>query len=190
MRERKPFKLNLDPSAYNPLGFKAYTEDEIRREYARLRREAEQRLIRLGKSEFRDSAAYRQNAGKFKRLDQIHDRRTLERLTQEAARFVTARGSSASGQRGIRRDVINTLHASGYKFVNTKNFKKFTEFMDTIKAKGLDKIYYELKDEMGDEFDEDEALAPAVIKDLFDDFLENGDIDIEKWTDAIWQTYG
>lgn len=189
MRERKPFKLGLDPSAYNPIGMKAYTEDEIRREYARLRREAEQRLTRLGKSEFRDSAAYRQNVGKFKRLDQIHDRRTLERLTQEAAKFVTARGSSASGQRGIRRDIIDTLHSSGYKFVNTKNFKKFTEFMDTVKAMGLDKIFYELKGESDEDLDE-EPLNADVVEELFTEYLESGEIDIEKWADALWLTDG
>lgn len=179
MRERKPFKLGLDPSAYNPIGFKAYTEDEIKHEYARLRREAEQRLTRLGKSEFRDSAAYRQNVGKFKRLDQINDRRTLERLTQEATKFVTARGSSASGQRGIRRDTINTLHASGYKFVNTKNFKKFTEFMETLRATGLDKMFYAMKN---DEYDpEEEILKQQEMQELFEDFVETGEINYDLW---------
>lgn len=181
MRERKPFKLGLDASAYNPIGMKSYTEAQIRTEYARLRREAQQRLTRLGKSEFRDTAAYTLNVGKFKRLDEIHDRRTLERLTQEAAKFVTARGSSASGQRGIRRDTINTLHASGYGFVNTKNFKKFTEFMESMRAAGLDKMFYSLKDSR----DADEDLDPSDIEELFDDFVQTGELDVDLWESLI-----
>lgn len=174
-RERKAFKLGLDPDAYNPVGLKAYSEDELRREYARLRREAEQRLTRLGKSEFRDSDAYVQNAGKFKRLDQISSRRELERLTQDASRFVTARASSASGQRGIRRDIINTLHSrddGAFNWVNTKNFKQFTDFMEELRATGQDKIFYLTSSDSQGELDADS------IKELFEDYVETGEIDL------------
>ena len=174
-RERKAFKLGLDPAAYNPVGLKAYSEDDIRKEYARLRREAEQRLTRLGKSEFRESEAYTQNVGRFKRLADIKDRRTLERLTQEAARFVTARSSSASGQRGIRRDVISSLHArsdGAFDWVNTKNYKKFTEFMEELRATGQDKLFYLSSSDSQGEMDADS------IKELFEDFVETGEINL------------
>ncbi len=176
-RERKPFRLGLDPSAYNPLGFRAYSGQEIAHEYARLRREAQQRLTRLGKSEFRDSLAYTMNKDRFKRLDEIRSRRELERLTQEAAQFVTARSSSASGQRGIRRDTIATLKAeSGINWVNTKNFKQFTDFMEELRAVGADKIFYSKHPKSEQEPQESKEVRANALQDLFESYLETGEI--------------
>ena len=133
-RSRKPFALGLDPSAYNPLGLREYSTDVLMAEYARLRREATERLRKLGAGEFRESETYRRNKDKFKTVRSITSRRELERLTQEAAQFVTARGSSASGLRAIRREAIESLHRSGYTWVNTRNFRQFGEFMEYLRS--------------------------------------------------------
>lgn len=151
MRERKPFALGLDPALYNPEGLRAIMKEEgvdaVAKEYARLRREATQRLTRLGKSEFTYTKAYKDNKNRFVRLDQINletkaGQRKLARLTQEAARFVTARGSSASGLRAMRREAIDSLHDDEYKWVSTKNFRKFHEFMEELRAEAADKLFY------------------------------------------------
>lgn len=144
-RSRKPFELGLDPAAYNPVGLRAYSDEEVKKEYARLRREANDRLRKLGNSEFSESQAYTENVGKFKTIANIRNRRELDRLTQEAARFVTAKSSSASGQREIRALKIESLHAHGYSWVNTKNYNDFVEFMESMRATGLDKIFYSKK---------------------------------------------
>lgn len=178
-RERKPFKLGLDPAAYNPIGMRSYEPEVIAKEYARLRREAQQRLTRLGRSEFRESRAYTENAGKFKRLDEIKNLRELKYLTMEAARFVTARGSSASGQRGIRRDVIASLKAqSGIDWVNTKNFKAFTDFMEELRAQAADKIFYSKHPKSKDEPEESKQERADALQDLFETYMETGEIDI------------
>lgn len=180
MRSRKPFALGLDPSMYNPLGLKAIMREEggierVQHEYARLRREANQRLTRLGKSEFRDSLAYRMNKDKFVRLDQIKSERDLARLTQDAAQFVQARASSASGQRGIRREAIETLHDNGVKWVNTKNFKQFTDMMEELRAKQLDTVFYSIYAPQGDEeAQEDKKERADALKRLFDEWTSNG----------------
>lgn len=141
-RQRKPFEFGLDVASYNPQGLRHYTESELKKEYARVGREARERLRKLGQSEFRESKAYQENVGKFKPIKEIQNRRELERLLQDAARFVTAKSSSASGQREIRRNAINTLHAHGYNWVNTKNYSKFVEFMEQARATGLDRLFY------------------------------------------------
>lgn len=172
MRERKPFRLGLNPAIYNPTGLQAYVEDNgigaLKSEYSRLRREAKQRLDRLGRSEFNWTSAYRDNVNRFKRLDQIKDPRELMRLTQEAARFVTARGSSASGQRGIRRDALDTLHAHGYGFVNSRNFRDFTNFMEDLRAAGLDRLFYKTTTDRG------EIADPETLQDMFETYQETG----------------
>lgn len=180
MRSRKPFALGLDPSMYNPLGLKAIMQEEggverVQHEYARLRREANQRLTRLGKSEFSDSLAYRMNKDKFVRLDQIRSERDLARLVQDAAQFVQARASSASGQRGIRREAIDTLHDNEVKWVNTKNFKQFTEMMEELRAKQLDTVFYSIYAPQGDEeAQEDKKERADALKRLFDEWTSNG----------------
>lgn len=142
-RQRKPFEFGLDVASYNPQGLRHYTEAELKKEYARVRREATERLRKLGQSEFKESKAYRENIGKFKPIKEVGSRRELERLLQEGARFVTAKSSSASGQREIRKNAIDTLHAHGYNWVNTKNYSKFVEFMEQARATGLDRLFYQ-----------------------------------------------
>lgn len=152
-RSRAPFQLGLDPAAYTLQGLEAYAkvgkEAELKTEYSRLRREAEDRLRKLGRSEFADSKAYTQNVGTFPTLKEIEaqqahpgDLRDLTRHLIDAHRFVMSKASSASGQREIRRENISTLHAHGYSWVNTKNFKDFTDFMEEMRAKGAREEYY------------------------------------------------
>ena len=152
-RSRKPFELGFDPSVYNPTGLGAkdkrgefrITDEELKREYARLSREARERLRKLGQSEFNQTKTYKDNVGKFKTLNKIKDRRELERLTQEAARFVTAKGSSASGLREIRRKAIQTLHdESGYTFVNTKNYQDWVDYLEWLHAQTDKTMFYEV----------------------------------------------
>lgn len=155
-RSRAPFALGLDPAAYNPQGLRSYETDELRREYSRLRREAEDRLRKLGRSEFADSQAYRQNAGKFQTLKEIgDDRRKLERLLIDAERFVMSKRSSASGQREIRREAIQSLRANGYTWVNTRNFNDFVEYMDELRARGAQEEFYRAWSVAEDDGEED-----------------------------------
>lgn len=177
-RTRKPFDLGLDPAAYNPVGLRAYDEEVVAHEYARLRREANDRLRKLGKSEFADSKAYTENVGRFKPLAEIRDRTELDRLTQEAAQFVMARGSSASGQRGIRRDAIAALKARKINFVNTKNFKQFTEMMDEIRAK--DEATWKYNPDTAKK-DPTKRLSPRQLEQLFEAYQNRGMEGVKEW---------
>lgn len=162
-RSRAPFELGLDPAAYNPTGLKSYSTAELKSEYSRLRREAEDRLRKLGRSEFRDSEAYRRNAGQFPNLKTIgDDRRALERKLIDAQRFVMSKASSASGQRETRREAISTLKAHGYTWVNTKNFKDFTDYMEELRAKGATEEFY--RTSVGAEETDDGELTTRASK--------------------------
>ena len=141
-RTRKPYILGLDPASYNPVGLKAYSDAELQHEYARIRREANERLTRLGASEFAEMEVYTSNVGKFIPIKQLSSRRELERLVIEGARFVTASGSSASGQRAIRKKAISSLKDLGINFVNTKNYGMFSKFMGELKSGHIEGLKY------------------------------------------------
>lgn len=130
-------KYNLPPTAYTPAGITTLHPDleaSARREYQRLRRVAEKRLNRMGASEFSDTDVYRRNVGKFRPLSQLKSNRELGGLLYEVRAFLDARRSSVSGQRGIIRDTLQTLHEHGYTFVNKSNLKAFGEFMEAARA--------------------------------------------------------
>lgn len=179
-RSRRPFELGFDPALYNPAGLGAKDEkgeylipdSDLKKEYARLRREATERLRKLGQSEFKTSKTYKENVGKFKPVREVTDRRELERLVQQAARFVTAKGSSASGQRDIRRKQIQSLHERGYTWVNTKNFQDFTDYMDWLHAQTDKTRFYELLRTAEEDDEElsrkDRAKIAAQQKELFE----------------------
>lgn len=142
-RERRAFRLGLDPAAYNPIGLRPYSDAELLQEYRRIYAEARDRLRGFERSsEFRGSNVYQMNKNKFKRPGDVAGRRELERLVQYGARFVTAKGSSVSGQRAIRRAAIETLHEHGYTFVNTKNYDDFVDFLQWLRESGLEWAFY------------------------------------------------
>ena len=169
-RQRKPFEFGLDPASYNPQGLRHYSMEDLTREYARVRREATERLRKLGQSEFRESKAYLENVGKFKTIREISGRRELERLLQEGARFVTAKSSSASGQRETRRKSLETLHSHGYTWVTSKNYGKFAEFMEQARATGLDRLFY--KAASGPKGQGEKRSAAKQQKEMFEQWLE------------------
>ena len=170
MAVRKAFVLGLDPAAYNPVGLKAYSEKELQHEYARIRREANERLVRLGRSEFADLPVYQDNVDKFIPIRQLSSRRELERLIIEGSRFVTALGSSASGQRVIRKRAITSLQEQGITFVTSRNYSLFSKFMGELKSGHIEGLRYIESD--------DKAKAgrfsvdPDELQELFEDWAD------------------
>lgn len=180
-RSRKPFKLGLDPAAYNPHGLQAYGEQELLGEYARLRREATERLRKLGSSEFAQDKVYTKNKDKFITVKDVQDVDQLRYLIIDAARFVMAKGSSASGQRAIRREQISSLHNTGYTWVNTKNFRDFLDFLDWLKDKHDDDGNWYSRLKAGAVSGQTPPLSKREkkrIKDLWEDWIRyNGDME-------------
>ena len=163
------FILGLDPAAYNPTGLRAYDDADLQHEYARIRREANQRLSRLGESEFSEAQIYKDNIDKFIPVKQISDRRELERLIIQGERFLMAKGSSASGQREIRRNAIEGLKDMGISFVNTKNYGAFSRFMADLKSNKIEGAKYVVgeKDEYG-KF----SVKEEKLEELFNDWQD------------------
>ena len=138
-KSRKAFKPKYTLEELLPYTFeygKGRTEKMIERETGRLLKEAQRKLSLLQKSSFRDSAVARnleraiaaaQNAGKASR----------PRIAYELQRLIQHPLSTVYGQQKHRRETIQTLNERGYDFVNARNFKKFTQFMDELRAAGL-----------------------------------------------------
>lgn len=126
--------LSWSRGAYVPSNARLFPEKDLRGEYSRLRAIANKRIAALGRSQFADSAIYQRHAQGFPRLKDISDPGRLPYLLNSVARYLESRSSSVTGQRSLMHEQLETLHRHGYTFVNEKNFRKFTDFMEATRA--------------------------------------------------------
>ena len=121
----------------------------LKAEYTRLRDIAQKRIKRLGESEFKESKAFTNNRTGFKKLKEL-DIRDLPKAFSELSKFVSAKGSTVTGQRQIREKTINTLQEQGLG-VNKKNYNKVIKIFEEMRKQkityGSDKVV-ELADSM------------------------------------------
>lgn len=143
------------------------TEKEMRSEYSRLRKIANERIAALGRSRFNKSQAYIKNVGKYVTLDKIKNERQLIYKLSDLAKFVTSKRGSVTGQYEIRRKTLETLHERGITFVNARNLDDFGDFMEEARTKLYSRIYgsERIKDMFG--IAEKKGINP---QELFQDF--------------------
>ena len=84
----------------------------MRKEYTRMRDIAQKRIKRLGESEFRQSKAYQTHPNGFQKLKDM-DIRDLPKAFSELSKFISAKGSTVSGQKAIREKTIKTWNQQG-----------------------------------------------------------------------------
>lgn len=133
--------LKYEPNIYNPQGLQTLTPKQIRQEYSRLRAIANKRIARLADSEWSWTEIYQRNRFGFRKLKSITSESDLRYELTKLAGFISKETSSASGLRRQRAKTIATLKERGYGFVNTENFREFTEFMDYLRETKLARIY-------------------------------------------------
>lgn len=111
-----------------------WTEENIRSEYARLRKIAQQRLREMSKSPIgRQSQTYKRNRERFKPIaETTPGERKI--LLAEVSRMITARTGTLAGIKRQRKLAIATFKEHGYDFVTEQNYNEFGEFMRAWKA--------------------------------------------------------
>lgn len=171
-------KLTYDPNWYIPTKIKAEIQENraaVRKEYTRLRDIAQKRLKRLKAAGLDDTQAYLKNYKHYPKLKDIKSDAELASRLSDLSRFITAKGSTVSGQKDIMKKSLTTLHDKGYKFVNEGNFRDFGKFMEEYRKQMLDMSY-----DSGDAADLygvviKHQLDPEKVKADFEFWLENLD---------------
>lgn len=141
-RKWRPFQPTYTPGTYTRIGVEQLTDEQLAKEYSRVRREAQERLRSFQRSrdpELREAAVVAEKAGVYLNRAQIKavggGRAMMEDLLIDAYRFVSAKTSSVSGFRATQDKQINALQAAGYDFVNRGNLRQFGEFMDYFRSR-------------------------------------------------------
>lgn len=151
-RSWKPFDPTYKPGVYTRIGVKTLSDEELAREYSRVRRDAQERLRSFQRSkdpELRQAAVVSEKAGLYLNRAQIkagtdnqrQARALMEDLLIDAYGFVNAKSSSVSGYRDIQDKQIRSLQAKGYEFVDKSNLRQFGDFMDYFRSRKDAKSY-------------------------------------------------
>lgn len=119
--------------SYTPGALAKYDEKALRREYSRLRSVAQKSIQRLQQAGFTNTTAYKMNVNRYITLDKVKSKKDLISRLSDVSRFVTSRAHTVSGTKAIQAERIESLHESGYTWINAKNIKAFGEFMNYLK---------------------------------------------------------
>lgn len=109
-------------------------EREVRAEYARLRRIAQNRLRRLEQTGNVETDLYNRFKKGFPVLSDIKTKRQLVYNLSDLATFIESPYSTPRGIEAVTKKTVESLNARGYTFVNSSNLKLFGEFMELARS--------------------------------------------------------
>ena len=142
-------------------------QNEIKKEYTRLRDILNKRIQRINKSDFAGQGI----AGRFPqglpKLAEIAPE-DLPYLLQQAATALNSRGGSLKGLQMRQSEMVKSLRERGYTNINNSNIEDFARFMEESRDRGLEMVYG--SDNVASLYDATVAvgLDPEDIMDDFD----------------------
>lgn len=124
---------------YNPETLEFLDRTSLQKEYNRLRKEANRRLAQFDGTEWTETKIYKSNAGKY---DQNINKMTASELRYaltDVHDYLRMKLSTVRGMQIQRAKAVRRLNALGYKKITKKNFLAFTNFIDEIRERKIDK---------------------------------------------------
>lgn len=111
-------------------------------EYRRLRNIAMNRIRKLEKAGYGETETVRKARETFSLLPKKLNQLQAAALLPDAARFIVSKRGTVGGMRDIERKTAQTFQDRGFDFLNAKNIRQFTEFLDALGAQKLETLYY------------------------------------------------
>lgn len=115
-------------------------QNEIKKEYTRLRDILNKRIQRINKSDFAGQGIAGQFPQGLPKLAEIRPE-DLPYLLQQAATAINSSSGSLKGLRHRRSETIKSLKERGYTNIDETNISSFARFMEEAREKGLEKVY-------------------------------------------------
>lgn len=149
-------------------------QNEIKKEYTRLRDILNKRIQRINKSDFAGQGIAGQFPQGLPKLAEIRPE-DLPYLLQQAATAINSSAGSLKGLRHRRSETIKSLQERGYTNIDETNISSFAEFMEEARERGLEMVYG--SDNVASLYDATVAvgLEPEDIMDDFDWWLTHQD---------------
>lgn len=171
-------KYNLPDIAYTPRGWIQAAVDplDMKREYQRLRKTAQERLRKLKNAGYADSETYRRFKTAFPAYSNIRTNSALGIHLADVRHFLELQTGTVGGIHKRESKMLRSLHESGYTFVNKDNLQAFGAFMDAVRSKYNGIIYG--SDQVAD------LYGAAIEKRLDPTSLLR---DFEYWRDNVYE---
>lgn len=119
-----------DTDTYNPVTLSRMDTEDLRQEYRRLRKIANDRIRRIEKSEdFADAQIAKNWKPEFKEPAGEISAADLPLKLAQLEGFLQQKTSTLGGLREQRAKTLSSLKDAGVKGITKKNYKAFTEFM-------------------------------------------------------------
>lgn len=119
-----------------------FSEQELRKEYSRLRSIALKRFQRLKTSEFStgEKVPYNYRAEQYPTLKELDEGELVFKLRDLAA-VVSSRRSTIYGLQDIRRESVETIQEKGVEWVTEKNWQSFADFMKQTREMTIGRMF-------------------------------------------------
>ena len=162
-------KFRFGKSSYTPDALWAgkHTLSEYRKEYQRLQRIAAKRLAAFEKAGRTDTAIYKYAKEYIKPLSSLGERELAYALS-DVYQFLTDPRGSVSGLKKYEKQSVDALRQNwGFTSITTSNIQQFGEYMERMRAKGIDKA---LGSERVAEIFAEAAARKLPIEEIENDF--------------------
>ena len=126
---------------------KRYTYDQLKEMYAKDRKIVQDRLYRMGKTEFRRSKTYTENYNKLPKVRNLKTKEELAAAFYDVNKLILSGYTSITKQRMQKAKALSGLRANNYDFINESNFWDFYDFMEWYKNTKLMQVYGSPTDE-------------------------------------------
>lgn len=164
-----------EPDDYNPITLSRVPGDELRSEYRRLRRVAQDRFRRIDRSkDFSGADVWKHVRSDLRTTPSEISDKNLPQALSSLASFLTAKTGSLTGLRQQRNLALESLRASGIRGINKKNWNDFKRFMDATQVFREVYIPYPKKSEGSRELDAARQIRPRMFK-----LAEQGNISLD-----------
>lgn len=155
---------------------KRYSYDQLKEMYAKDRKLIQDRLYKLGKTEFRQSRTYQKYYSKLPKVRGLKNKEDLAAAFFDAQKLILSGFTTVTKQRQQKARVLAGLHANNYDFVTEENYWDFYEFMEWFEDNKLKTVYGSPTDEALQTYlDAVKTRSdPEELKKIFMEYLEGG----------------
>ena len=153
-----------------------YTYEQMKEMYSSYRKVIQDRLYKLGKTEFRQSRTYRKYYSKLPKVRSLKSKEDMAAALFDAQRLILSGFTTITKQRQQKAKVLAGLRGNKFYFVNEENYWDFYEFMDWYEDNKLKQVYGSPTDEALQTYlDAVKTRSdPEELKKIFLEWLENG----------------
>lgn len=154
-----------EPEDYNPITLSRVSGDELRNEYRRLRRIAQDRFRRIDRSkDFSGTDVWKHVRSDLRASPSEIPDKNLPQALSSLASFLSAKTGTLTGLRRQRNLALESLRASGIRGINRRNWNDFKRFMDATEIFREVYIPYPKKSEGSKELDAARQIRPRLFK--------------------------